>query len=179
MIKNTITMSEEAFFAMLELLGCAGKYQLPKYEENSNEAMQKFIRGRDELCLKGWAELDFDGGIYPTAWFSRMIYTIPRVESGMFFQNDTACQWFLRGPIEQLHIQKEDSSYTLTQCGTNELVTWLKKDLYATEQGVLTTRCKDKEEKTNLTQTTQSTKKRAEILARHMCIYFEKEADHA
>jgi hypothetical protein len=179
MIKNTITMSENAFLSMLELLNCAGKYQFPKYPETSNEVMQQFLKGREELCENGWAELDFDGKICPTAWFARMIFALTNVRSSMSYMKDEHCEWFFQGPMEQLHITRKESIYTLTQCGTDELLVWLKDTLYKAERGVLTTYYKDREESLELTKATEGTKQRADQLARHMCIYFEKETANA
>jgi len=179
MIKKTITMSEDAFLSMLELLHCAGKYQFPKYPDAGNESMQKFLKGRDELCENGWAELDFDGKICPTAWFARVIFPLVHTCSVMSFMADAHCEWFFQGPMEQLHITRKEGVYTLTQCGTDELFAWLKDTLYKAETGVLTTYYKERVESLELTEDTLQTKQRADQLARHMCIYFEKETANA
>lgn len=179
MIKKTITMSEAAFLSMLELLHCAGKYQFPKYPETGNESMQKFLKGRAELCENGWAELDFDGKICPTAWFARMIFALSNTRSVMCYATDVHCEWFFQGPMEQLHITKSESTYSLTQRGTDELFVWLKDTLYKAETGVLSTYYKERVESLEFTKATQLTKQRADQLARHMCIYFEKETANA
>ena len=179
MIKKMITMSEDAFLSTLELLNCAGKYQFPKFADVSNESMQRFLKGREELCEKGWAELDFDGKICPTAWFARMIFALSNMRSSMCYMVDKDCEWYFQGPMEQLHITKSESTYTLTQCGTDELFVWLKDTLYKAETGVLTTYCKERVESLEFIKATQETKQRADQLARHMCIYFEKETANA
>ena len=179
MIRNTITMNENAFIAMTELLNCAGKYQLPKYSEANKESMQKFLKGREELCEKGWAELDFDGKICPTAWFARVIFALSHARSVMCFTAEGHQEWFFQGPKEQLHVTPKDDIYTLTQCGTDELFAWLKGTLYEAETGILTTYCKGHTEISEFSKTVQKTKQRADQLARHMCMYFEKETGHA
>lgn len=179
MIKNAMTMSEDAFIAMLELLHCTGKHQLPVNPDKGCEAMRKFIRGRDELCEKGWAELDFDGKVCPTAGFARMIYTIPRVISGMCLKTDGNTEWYLRGPIELLHIRKAGREYILTQCGTDELLAWMRDILYTVEKGSITTWCGRCTEELQMTDIPPRTKARADELAKHMCVYYEKEISHA
>ena len=179
MIKDTITMSEKAFGALMELYGCSGTHQLPKNPDKGNEAMKKFLAGREELCEKGWAELDFDGSLHPTAWFARMTYTLPRCTASMCFQVDDIREWYLRGPIELLHIEQSAEGYILSRCGTDELVAWVKRTLYQAEVGCLITEQGVEKLETEFVMNEKGQKSRSDELVKHMCMYFEKEAYHA
>jgi len=170
-----ISLSEDAFVAALTLMDLGGKYDLPKGFGQGNDEMQKFLLGRDELCQKGFAELDFDGSINPARDFMRTIYALPRATSYMRFEDE----WFLRGPIELLHIYKEDGSYVLAQCSTDELVEWIKNNLYKRTSGSLVTVAKGKRREADLLCTEPGQDERANILAEHLCMFYEKEAPDA
>ena len=60
------TMSEAAFQATLHLLNRSGAHLLPKSAHAVSKETDTFLLGRDELCLNGWAELDFDGKVAPS-----------------------------------------------------------------------------------------------------------------
>lgn len=189
-MKKTIIMSRDAFMALLTLYQCGGKHLLPEGFKTGNEAMRQFLKGRQELCENGLAELDFDGKVYPTREFARFSYTIPRTLSVMHFQHGASCQetqskfcvqeWYLRGPIELMRITETDEGFTLTISSVDDLLTWVKENLYATScEGRLHTQSRQGSLEAELSMTKPGRKERVHILAGHMCLYFEKEKEHA
>lgn len=179
MMTKSIEMSEDAFIALLELAQCCGQNLLPQNPRKGNEAMQSFLKGREELILKGFVELDFDGTVSQTVWFARMIYSLTRTRSSMKIELDKELFWYLRGPIEQLFIKKETGNYVLTRCSAGEIFRLFRERLYEAASGRVITQWDQLRKDTILSDTQPVQLERSEKLAEHLYVYFDKEVPHA
>ncbi len=174
-----ITMSLDAFEATLQLLGCAGKHLLPGMSATGAEQTDSFLRGREELCINGWAEMDFDGKVSPSREFARLIYAISHAQGAICLELPEKTQWYLRTPVEMLKIQQEKNMITLERQGGRVFLPWIRETVLPAPEGTITTLQKEQICKTSLSEFPASSELRGRELVKHLSLFFGKEGDDA
>lgn len=172
-------MSEMAFQATLHLLNRSGAYLLPKSTHAVDKETDAFLLGRDELCTRGWAELDFDGKVIPSKEYARLIYDIAHAEASLRLESPDQAQWYLLAPTEMLFIEQAGDSFRLERRKGQTLMPWLRENALAVVEGTLTTLRSDQTRNALLGQFEPDSQSRATEIVKHLSLFFGREEDHA
>lgn len=167
-MKN-VTMTPSAFRAVLHLLGCGGKHLLPCLS-----GAEDFIAGREVLCQNGWAELDFDGSLLPRSDFSRLIYDFSHAEAALQLELTESTCWMLRAPTEMLYIEQKGETVRLERRKGRDFLPWVREVLMLASAGTLTTAHAEASHTSELSDTEKESRPRAEVLAKHLALFFAK-----
>lgn len=166
---DRISMTASAFGAVLHLLGCEGKHLLPH-----NKNVETFLVGREELCRNGWAALDFDGSLLPTAPFARLIYDLAHAEAALRLELPESTCWMLRAPTEMLYIEQQGETVWLERRKGVTFMPWVREMLMRTDAGTLTTVLAERSHTSELSDTEKESRPRAEDVAKHLVLFFGK-----
>lgn len=174
-----IRMSQTAFQAALHLLNCAGKTLLPQERYVADRGADAFLVGRDELCRRGWVELDFDGSLLPAQPFIRMVYGLSHIVGAVRLEQKGCTQWYLRTPVELLFLERRADDVLLERRRGSTVMRWMRDEVLLVQDGCLTTQSEDKQLRTELSGSEAGGRSRAEELAKHLCLFFGTEGEHA
>jgi hypothetical protein len=174
-----ISMSLTALQSALHLLNCSGTCLLPQPGYTADESAEAFLRGRDELCENGWAELDFDGKVSSSREFARLTYDIVYAEAAMRLELPDKTQWYLRAPTEMLFIEQKHESMFLERRSGRSLLPWIRETVLTAVAGTLTTLRMEKTRQILLEQSQEGSQERAQELVKHLALFFGKEGDNA
>ena len=165
-----ISITSAAFGAVLHLLGCEGKYLLPR-----NANVETFLQGREEMCRNGWAQLDFDGSLLPEAPFARLLYDISHACAVLRLESGESTCWMVRAPTEMLYIERQGDVFVLERRKGVTFMPWVREVLLPAAEGRLTTQGPDGKKKTaSLAAYAPGSRGRAEELAKHLAMFFGK-----
>ncbi len=164
-------LSENGFRQLLSLLGSEGKWLLPK---PLSKSAADFLRARDEWMRKGYAQLDFDGKLYPDRGFARTYHNITEARAAQRYESPEETVYQLRGPVDLLRIRSVKEGWELALRPPLDGLFWAA-ELKEKEKGrLMTVTVRDGEEK--VMETSLSEEERLpEALIGHMALFFGEE----
>lgn len=172
---NELFMSSTAFSATLHLLNVPGTCMLPKPENHT----ETFLQGRNELCEKGLAELDFDGKITPDRSFARLLYDISNAVSAIRLERPGATLWYLLAPTEMLFIGLEKETVHLQRRKATTLLPWIREMVLPVKSGILTTVRAQKTRQAFAEEYLSEDMAWAKEIVKHLALFFGKEEKNA
>lgn len=172
-------MSRAALRATLHLMDRSGTCLLPDVDYGGGTGADDFLVGREELCRKGWAELDFDGKLVPSPEYARLIYDIAWAQATMRLELPKTIQWYLLAPTEMLFLELEGEQFRLERRAGKTLIPWMRQTLLPAVEGILTTQRKRQQRQSDLSGTKPGGEERIRELTQHLGTYFGQEAQDA
>ncbi len=172
-------ISENAFFALINLLRCKDIFSSQALVGKPDDNATLYLAGRNELCDKRYIELSFDGTVSQSREFKRFAYSIINAKASMHFNFDDKELYYLLAPTEFVRVLKNQSKYILERCKRPDIPSFIKKNVYCAESGIVVT-VRDNEKKTAQLQNSQkNSEERAKVLAEHLCFFFGKDENDA
>lgn len=169
-----IETSQAGFFALINLLRCKELF-CNEEAAGTDDNAQLYLKGRNELCEKGYIELSFDGTVSQSREFERFAYSIKNTQACVGFALGGDCLYYLLAPTEFVRIEKKEAAYILERCTRPQLPEFIKESVFSASSGsVVTTRGEEKKE-LRIEDTDPCSEDRARALAEHMCLFFGKE----
>lgn len=139
-MSGEVKITKNALYFALLSVGEKDSFLLKYLAPEDVQDVSKYVEARDEWMEKELAELDFDGKVYPSASFMRLLYVVTHKRAVSIWRESGCMNFWINGEPEilKIHIAGEQAHLQLQP--KRSFYTDLKGEIYQKKSGFLETK---------------------------------------